>query len=218
MFQDDGGTTYHDKWFRVGSLPASMASAGDFRLQVYTDDLSPNRSYGIGQNSYSLALGGPRGPTNTESIYGINNMSLANNIRLVSGTDITWYLALVTREHHDERMSIMMYDPGDSACNTSMQVFRESDSTNPVQFDLNWTHVYDTRLVTTDASYPVGDPHRKPYDGQWVTLGVTLPHDYTDDYWKVKYTMGGCGSTSTDRTVWQIVMLGNPIHLVQQDP
>ena len=56
----------------------------------------------------------------------------------------------------------MMYDPGDSACNTSMQVFRESDATNPVQFDLNWTHVYDTRLVATDASYPVGDPHRKP--------------------------------------------------------
>jgi hypothetical protein len=51
-----------------------------------------------------------------------------------------------------------------------------------------------------------------------VTLGIKLPENYMDDYWRVKYTMAGCGATSTDRTVWQIVMLGNPIHLVNQPP
>ena len=75
----------------------------------------------------------------------------------------------------------------------ALQFFRESDPVNPVDFDLNWTGVHDTRLVTTDTSYPVGDPRRKPYDGQWVTLGVTLPITYTDDYWRLKYTIAGCG-------------------------
>ncbi len=212
-FRDDGTTTYHNKWFLIGTLPAALANNGDFRLQVYTNDTNGNDS--DGQNGYSLALGG-RAPNNLETIYGINNLSLTNNIRAASGTALQWYLAQVATEHHDEKMSIMLFDPGDSQCNTNMQVFRQSDLTNPVQFDLNWLHVYQTRLVTTDASYPVGDVRRQPYNGQWVTLGVTLPHDYTTDYWLMKYTIAGCGSTSTDRTVWQIVMLGNPIHLVNE--
>jgi len=112
----------------------------------------------------------------------------------------------------------MMYDPGDATCNTNMQLYRQSDLSTPVEFDLNWTHQMETRLVTTDMTYPVGDPRNKPYDGKWVTMGVTLPDDYSDDYWLVKYSMAGCQSTSTDRSVWQIVLLGNPIHLVNQSP
>ena len=217
-FEDDGTDTYHNKWFLIGTLPANLAATGDFRLQVYTNDVNGSGTYGSGQNQYSLALGGPREPTNTESIYGISKLSLFNNIRMASTSQLTWYLAQITREHARERMSVMMYDPGDATCNTNMQLFRQSDLSTPVEFDLNWTHQMETRLVTTDMSYSPGDPRNKPYDGQWVTLGVTLPSDYSDDYWLVKYTMAGCQSTSTDRSVWQIVMLGNPIHLVNQSP
>jgi hypothetical protein len=219
-YEDNGTDTYHNKWFRVGTLPADKARNGDFRLQVYTNDGNASGTYGAGQNQYSLALGGLREPTNTESIYGISKLSLFNNIRGATGgpNALTWYLAQITREHARERMSVMMYDPGDATCNTNMQLFRQSDPSTPVEFDLNWTHQMETRLVTTDMTYPVGDPRNRPYDGQWVTLGVTLPDDYTDDYWLVKYSMAGCASTSTDRSVWHIVMLGNPIHLVNQLP
>ncbi len=213
-FRDDGTTAYHNKWFLIGTLPQGLAASGDFRLQVYTNDIGAGNNDSDGQNGYSLALGGPRAPNNVETIYGINNLSLTNNIRAVTGTNISWQLAKIGSEHAREKMSIMLYDPGDASCNTNMQVFRESDSTNPVDFDLNWTGVHQTRLVTTDTSWPAGDPRRQPYNGQWVTLGITLPNDYTEDYWLVKYTIGGCGAVTQDRTVWQIVMLGNPIHLV----
>jgi hypothetical protein len=219
-FEDDGTNTYHNKWFLVGTLPAGLAADGDFRLQVYTNDGNASGTYGAGQNSYSLALGGPREPTNTESIYGISKLSLFNNIRGANHgpNALTWYLAQIKREHARERMSVMMYDPGDAACNTNIQLFRQSDPSTPVEFDLNWTHQMETRLVTTDMSIP--PPGNKPYDGKWVTLGVTIPDDYDiDDYWLVKYSMAAtCQSVSTDRTVWQIVMLGNPIHLVNQPP
>jgi hypothetical protein len=43
-----------------------------------------------------------------------------------------------------------------------------------------------------------------------VTLGVTLPEDYTDDWWRIKYTMDSCAAGSTDRTIWQLVMLNPP--------
>jgi putative Flp pilus-assembly TadE/G-like protein len=216
-FEDDGTPAVHNKWFLVGTLPASLAANGDFRLQVYTNDVNGSGTYGVGQNAYSLALGGPREPNNVETIYGISKLSLYNNIRQITGSDISWYLAQITREHAGEKMSVMMYDPGDAACNTNMQVFRESDPVNPIDFNLNWTGVHDTTLLTTNMQNPPG-PGRTPYNGTWVTLGIKLPENYTDDYWRVKYTMAGCGATSTDRTVWQIVMLGNPIHLVNQGP
>ena len=74
-FQDDGTTTYHDKWFSLGTLPAALAATGRFRLQVYTDDLNASGTYGIGANQYALALGGPRQPTNTESISSLGPVS-----------------------------------------------------------------------------------------------------------------------------------------------
>jgi hypothetical protein len=215
-FQDDGTPATHDKWFLIGTLPANLAATGDFRLQVYTDEMNQSGTYGSGQNQYSLAMGGPREPDNVETIYGLSKLSLFNNIRQSAVNNLTWYLAQIPSEHADERMSVMMYDPGDAACNTTMQVFRESDPVNPVPFDLDWTHQILTSLQTTDMRYPANDPRQKPYDGRWVTLGIRLPVNYTDDFWKVKYTMAGCASVSTDRTVWQIVMLGNPIHLINQ--
>ncbi len=215
-FRDGDAVDPHNKWFLIGTLPSGSAAIGDFRLQVYTNDSGSDNNDSDGQNGYSLALGGPRQPNNVETIYGINNLSLTNNIRVVGGTNINWYLAQISTDHAREKMSIQLFDPGDAQCNTNMQVFRESDPNNPVDFDLNWTGVHQTRLVTTDVTtYPTpGDPRRQPYNGQWVTLGITLPTNYTTDYWLMKYTIGGCGSTTQDRTVWQIVMLGNPIHLV----
>jgi hypothetical protein len=205
-FEDDGTDTYHNKWFRVGTLPASMAVNGRFRLQVYTNDLNAAGTYGAGENQYALALGGPREPTNIEGISPLGPESRFNNIRQVPpGSDISWYLGLLGGEHAGERISFMFYDPGDATCNTNVQLFRDSDPSTPVAFDLNWSGQLQTRLVTTDMSFPVGDPRNRPYDGQWVTLGVTLPADYTADFWKLKYTMAGCASTNADRLTWQVV-------------
>jgi hypothetical protein len=183
-----------------------MAVNGRFRLQVYTNDRNAAGTYGAGQNQFALALGGPREPNNTEGISPLGPASRFNNIRQVPpGSDISWYLGGIGGEHAGERIGFMLYDPGDATCNTNIQLFRDSDPSIPVAFDLNWTGQLEARLVTTDMSYPVGDPRNRPYDGQWVTLGVTLPADYTADFWKLKYTMAGCASTNADRLTWQVV-------------
>ncbi len=202
-FQDDGTPATHNKWFLVGTMPASLAVNGRFRLQVTTDDVNSSGIYGMGANQYSLALGGLRAPANNETISTLGPGSLFVNIRQVSGPDPTWYLARIGGEHAGEQVSIQLFDPGDANCTTSIQLFRESDPVNPVPFDLNWTGLLATRLITTDTSYPPGDPRRQPYNGEWVTLGVTLPANYTDDYWQIKYTMAGCGGSSTDVITWQ---------------
>jgi hypothetical protein len=87
-----------------------------------------------------------------------------------------------------------------------MQLWRVGD-TAPTEFDLDWSGNRINTLQTTGG--PVS------YNGRWVTLGVTLPvaPTYTDSLWKIRYRVGaGCRGTSTDRTVWEIVMLGSPIH------
>jgi hypothetical protein len=200
-FVDNGTPDYHNKWFRVGTI--SYSPVGHYRLQVVTND--PN---GVGRNQYSLALGGPRAPTNEEFIYGIDKMSIFNNIRNVpANEEIEWYLAKVPGEHAGERMSIEMFDPGDASCPTYIQLWQEGASA-PTDFNLNWTGQIINTLQTTTAG------GQRPYNGQWVTLGVELPGvgQYFDSWWKVRYIVGGCRGTSTDRTVWKVELIGSPIH------
>ncbi len=210
-FQDDGTPATHDKWVSLGALPAALAGGGPFRLQVYTDDHNAQGTYGAGSNQFALALGGPRAPTADEHIYSAFTMSRLNNIRAVpTPTDARWDVAWIDGSHADQRMSLMLYDPGDMGCDTYLQVVRASAPNTPIDFDLNWTGIIETSLLTTDASYPPGDPRRQPYNGQWVTLGLTLPNNYTDDLWQIKYVMAGCAATSTDRTIWQLVVPNLP--------
>jgi hypothetical protein len=66
------------------------------------------------------------------------------------------------------------------------------------------------------------NPTRSPFNGQWLTMRVDLPSDYTTSWWKILYAVNSCqangGRGVSDRTTWTIQMLGNPIHLVDGNP
>jgi hypothetical protein len=219
-----GDVTKHNRWFQVGGLDPTDTADGFFRVQVTTNELNGQGGvYGVGRNQYSLALGGARSPGNDETIFGMDRISIFNNIRAVQiGQQPEWYMARIPSERGGDAMSIRMFDPGDATCNTSVQVLRQDPSDPsqyiPVQFDLNWTGNLLTRLDTT-----TGCPTcNRQYNGQWITMGVRIPqyesngNPYQTSWWKVRYNVAaGCRGTSTDRTVWEILMLGNPIRLIE---
>ena len=66
-------------------------------------------------------------------------------------------------------------------------------------------------IVTHDGS-------SRRYNGCWLTITIPLEGDYDapqNGWWKIKYTISG-SSTATDITTWQVALLGNPVHLVQE--
>ena len=53
------------------------------------------------------------------------------------------------------------------------------------------------------------------YNNGWLRVQIDIPTGYTcsaDCWWTVKYDFG-TGSSPTDRTVWVVNVLGDPVHL-----
>ena len=54
------------------------------------------------------------------------------------------------------------------------------------------------------------------YNGLWLRVRISIPTTYsctTDCWWTVKYDFGA-GGFPTDRTVWSLQVVGDPVHLV----
>ncbi len=54
------------------------------------------------------------------------------------------------------------------------------------------------------------------YNERWLRVQITIPGSVctttsTDCWWSIKYTFGG---VPTDRTVWVVNVLGDPVHLI----
>jgi Flp pilus assembly protein TadG len=71
---------------------------------------------------------------------------------------------------------------------------------------------------TSPATTPAGQPFSR-FNDKWVKIIINIPADYTcplnqnNCWWKVKYDI--TGGTLKDRTVWQIKIVGDPVHLTQ---
>ncbi|MGZ4694538.1 MAG: hypothetical protein ACXWA3_13020, partial [Acidimicrobiales bacterium] len=53
------------------------------------------------------------------------------------------------------------------------------------------------------------------YNNGWLRVQIDIPTTYTcsaDCWWTVQYSFGS-GSQPTDRTVWVVNVLGDPVHL-----
>jgi hypothetical protein len=61
---------------------------------------------------------------------------------------------------------------------------------------------------------------RSKYSDRMLELRVKLPSDIGAAYsgatwWRVRYTMGACGSCNTDRTSWSVTVTGDPVRLIK---
>ena len=212
-FIDTNDPAKHNHWFELATLDPGLLGQGlgDYRLQVTTDDELTPGVYGAGNNQYALALGGDRTPTNSETIYAFKRMSILNNIRNVPvGTSLTFDLAQIPKENAGDRLTIRMFDPGDFSCNSYVQLLGPDGTVQ--NFKQDWILDTDRIDTTTCATLPC----LRPYNGRWTSMGVQLPPTYNGGWWSIKYTVGGCRTNpfTADRTVWEILLIGNPIHLV----
>lgn len=193
-------STYKNKWVELCDLGNDPAP-GIYVLRVWTTGNDG------GTNQYSL---GATGSVTNPRIYGINDISIFNNI----GGTATFKLAEIGEVHAGKRLFIELFDPGE-ASSGNLSILMPDGSVPPCTwYDLDeWDNQSGTSsglcTITTSSGGPL-------YQGKWLNITVDIPDAGTyvcapDCWWEIRYVI----TNPTDRTTWKAKVIGNPVRLVQ---
>ena len=90
--------------------------------------------------------------------------------------------------------------------------------------DVRGTGGQNATACTVTTRNPSLNPANK-YNNHWLRIEIALDPNYncgapigttpTDCWWTIKYNFGTTNSIPTDRTVWSITVVGDPVHLVE---
>ncbi len=214
--------------------------AGIYPLRVYTSNSSDPAfavsnfpagwtSEGQGFNSFSLratcaCLTQPR-------LYGIGDISILNNIETTAGASSEFFLAEVAQSNEGKSLEVRMFDPGDGNAGRFELSLIHPDGTVQQKCDFESDGGPDgtdtvhsgsltsgCTLLTRDDTAAAGSENL--FNGQWLTITAPLKNYTCADgvtvngcWWKVKYDFVG-SAAATDRTVWQVRVVGDPVRLV----
>jgi hypothetical protein len=163
------------------------------------------------------------------ALYAYNKMVMFNNVN--SGA-ATFYVAEVSEAYAGKTLVLELYDAGETSGDawlypkmpsstetgavvsppTSACSFTSTRDGYPRTSDLNLGGVCSVRASSSGALY----------NGEWVTMRITIPEDYTctagrnpeietgSCWWGIRYEFGGAAN---DTTTWQARVEGNPVHL-----
>lgn len=231
-----------------GSCSWSLQQQPTFRLQwvdlctvttqpgeIYLVNVRSSTISGVsnsaGRNSYAIEALTNGGVGTQPALHAYKNMVMYNNVD--SGT-ATFYVAEVIPEYAGKTLVLELYDPGESSGEAWLYPMKPSPSVPgavvnpevstcsfsstrtgyPRASDLNNGGVCSVRTSSSGALF----------NGEWVTIRVTIPADYTcvpgrdpeveagSCWWGIRYTFT---SGTTDTTTWQARVEGNPVHLTQ---
>lgn len=210
---------YHNQWWTL----TTVVSPGTYRLQATTTNLlNLNEQTGASAENMWALRAVPTDPTYKPYVYGLGKMVIYANV--ANGTTL-FYLGRIEAVHAGKTMVIQLFDPGDAAGNSSIEVLQPtSTGYAPIRFSYtadsnaagskSGKNVLSLRTTISGAAQ---------YNNSWVTLTVPLPKTYAaplppgepagtlGGWWKIRYTFD---STTTDTTTWQVSVRGNPVHLV----
>ena len=210
---------YHNQWWTL----ATITTAGSYRLQVTTTNpVNINdQKWTSSENMWSLRAVATN-PSYAAHVYGLGKMVIYAN--MANGTT-TFYLGRIEAVHAGKTMVIQLFDPGDAAGNSSIQILQPTTSGyTPATFSYTADSTASgSKSGTNVTSLKTTISGSGQYNNSWVTLTIPLPKTYTaplppgepagilGGWWKIKYTFD---STTTDTTTWQVSIRGNPVHLV----
>ena len=218
---DCQSNSYHNAWYTL----ATVTTPGRYRLQVSTTDpVDGNAQKNTSAENMWALRAVSTDPVNKPRVFGLGKMVIYANV--TAGTTL-FYLARIDAIHAGKTMVIQLFDPGDAAGNSQIEILKPTTS----------GYVASTFSYTADATAAGSKSGTNvsflkttiggvgQYNNSWVTLTVPLSKTYTaplpasepagtqGGWWKIRYTFD---STTTDTTTWQVSIRGNPVHLVLQ--
>ena len=220
-------------WYDLCTFTPTVA--GIYPLQVRTSNIpSVVPDIGGGWNVYSLKA--VSSSATQPTVYAIDKMSMWTPEPAAPGfTTARFYLASIGQQYAGHTLVVDLFDPGDGTAGNSpftMQFLAPPSGTpaivpsagTPAGCNYNISPATspggngtpdasaNCQITTLNANSNAGI-----YNDRWLRVSINIPSTYTctnDCWWTVKYDFGNAGKP-TDRTVWVVNVLGDPVHLTK---
>lgn len=230
--RQDTANTYKNKWAALCTF--TPTKSGIHPMRVKSSAISGETDNGSGYNSYSwrACTNGCSSPTGTQPrTYALNDMSIWN---VAAGSTAKFYLAEIGPEHAGKKIVLDLYDPGDGSGSSAFTMqFRTPPGGVPNVIPQSGSGTTSCQYNATASSTPgpstpdtsgtcnittknSGTSGGGIYNSKWLRVVIQVPTTYnctTDCWWSVWYNFGASG-TPSDRTVWAIQVVGDPVHLI----
>lgn len=218
-----GCDAYHLDWYKLADGLSGGSDGRTYRLHATTydstDESGQRRTNA--RNSFAIFVDA-QGGTVSPRVYGIGAMAMLTH--MPGGQSSEFYLAQIEEAHKGKTIEIRLWDAGDTNQNANLQILAPTAG--------GWSAVPLTYAAEDGSSANSGNcghgsrtgnsivtnQSGNLYNGCWLTITIPLAIDYAadqDGWWKIRYNMTGTGQ-ATDITTWQVALLGNPVHLVQE--
>ena len=199
------------------SIGAASHGSNSFGIRAYQ---------GGGFSLCTSEAGAPGYSANCVQVSAINHLGVN---AVVASAQASFYLASVDPIYAGHQMAVGLFDPGEGG--QTIEILDPAG--NPVSFTWSTTDNLPAvanataysgsgpSLDVSGASSPLPTWRRNPgkFNDRKVVAVVDLPSDPTKfcaptckTWWKLRYTFG-TGPVS-DRTTWDVSVLGDPVHLV----
>ncbi|HYI62050.1 MAG TPA: pilus assembly protein TadG-related protein [Acidimicrobiales bacterium] len=218
--------TYKNRWVTLCTI--NNVPEGRYLMQVKSSGITgyTDTSAQSGWNQFSIKAN-LSGAGVQPSLYTIGDLSLFNNLPGTSGTfSSTFFLAEIEPIHRGKTLEISLFDPGDgtdpnsgTASTYRMNVLKPGGATSSCAYQTRGAASF-TNLAT--CSIVTRQSRSNAYNGQWLDIQLPIPDTYactTDCWWKIRYDFQNIttGYSPNDRTVWAARIIGDPVHLVEED-
>jgi hypothetical protein len=197
--------TYKNKWARMCRI--TNVTEGIYVLRVGNG----GNSIG-GTNQYSLLVNSDNIGTEVPRVYSLNEMSIFTNDGGTGNAIV--YIAEVSPIHANKTLELTFFDPGETAGTGNMTVLPPPGVSG---VNCTWTATNDVSPYNptsgTGCSIPTSSYGDSKYNGEWITMEIGIPADYTcssDCFWRMNLAL----QTAHDRTTWEARVIGNPVALV----
>ncbi len=230
-------------WSLANNLPTPGPDGGFYYVKVsnrYPGSInnSPGDSFWREESQNSFSLRAVRAgqtqlcafsaaDTTCPQLYALDWLPL---YRQVPNNESPFYLAEVDESHAGERMVVTFFDAAEGIDNlqfvdsngTAMPFeWRYSDTSNGLlsgtdYFETSYSASTDTCTWGGVGANPCLDTSdRSDWNDHFVQVAIDIPDNYTcgaDCWWQIRYVTSG---TPSDRSVWSIVLQGDPVRLVE---
>ena len=216
-----GSSLGQNAWWSLCTFTPTVA--GIYPIQVKTSAIPGVTDSGGGYNAYSLRAVGT-GATQPQ-LYALNDLSIWT---ATAGSIARFYMANIGSQYAGHILQVDLFDPGDGSSGNYFMTFHPPPSGLGVIPTATATTActYSPPSLTIGGTPTLSSPtctiqtrdstKQTPntYNNNWLRVQIPIPANYsctTDCWWSVEYNFSG--GSPTDRTVWVVNVLGDPVHL-----
>lgn len=210
------------RWNKLCTITPAMAS-GTYILRASNTPNSANTADGSNQwglvAKYANATGDGLCDGRTDAtcprVYGRDAISVYAN---TSSASASFFLAEIPEYHTGKTLELELWDPGEGG--SHIEILQPTGANTWGNKTFSWTS-YDegsTTAVASGTNVTQVSVTGNVFNGRLLRIRINLDNyspPASNKWWRIKYTFGS-GSV-TDRTTWSAKVIGDPVHLVEDE-